>query len=236
MRCLKRRLSDVVYRQLVADAIRPSATGPGGHSGATANSSAVDSNPDIDASEKSLPGPATTHATPTTSTRPHRSRAVPDARHRAGPQPSSSAVCLTTARSGASSRGRKRHPLIRKGASRVSSGAASRSIRTASPQRPLPPREPSGGHRPGPVTRCLIHGQPYRPNHGVATPRRPAGIIPTLPVRRSGTSPRPGLRPRPGSRSANCDESLFGFHKQPTANEPPTRLGAVLTRSPFGRR
>ena len=34
-------------------------TGPGGHSGAATNSSAVDSNPSIDASEKSLPGPAT---------------------------------------------------------------------------------------------------------------------------------------------------------------------------------
>jgi transposase len=79
MRCLKRRLSDVVYRQLLADAIRPSATGPGGHSGATTSSSAADSNPDIDASEKSLPGPATKHATPTAARRPDRSSAVPDA-------------------------------------------------------------------------------------------------------------------------------------------------------------
>ena len=29
MRCLKRRLSDIVYRQLLADAIRPSRDGPG---------------------------------------------------------------------------------------------------------------------------------------------------------------------------------------------------------------
>ena len=65
MRCLKRRLSDVVYRQLLADAMRPSKAGPGGHSGATLDSSAVDSNPDIDASEKSLPGPVDTDATPT---------------------------------------------------------------------------------------------------------------------------------------------------------------------------
>jgi transposase len=75
MRCLKRRLSDVVYRQLIADAIRPSGTGPGGHSGATLDSSAVDSNPDIDASEKSLPGPANTNATPTPATRLDRSSA-----------------------------------------------------------------------------------------------------------------------------------------------------------------
>ena len=75
MRCLKRRLSDVVYRQLLADALRPSAAGPGGHSGAATSSSAVDSNPDIDASEKSLPGPATGNATPTRGTRPDRSSA-----------------------------------------------------------------------------------------------------------------------------------------------------------------
>jgi transposase len=40
MRCLKRRLSDVVYRQLVADATTMAA-GPEGHSGATQMSSAA---------------------------------------------------------------------------------------------------------------------------------------------------------------------------------------------------
>jgi hypothetical protein len=59
MRALKRRLSDIVYRQLLADAIRPSATGPGGHPGTTLQSSAADSHPDIDTSDQSLPGPAT---------------------------------------------------------------------------------------------------------------------------------------------------------------------------------
>jgi transposase len=39
LRCLKRRLSDVVYRQLVADTAKAS---PGGHSGATRTSSAAD--------------------------------------------------------------------------------------------------------------------------------------------------------------------------------------------------
>jgi transposase len=58
MRALKRRLSDVLYRQLLAEAIRPSATGPGGHPGATLQSSAADSHPDIDTSDQSLPGPA----------------------------------------------------------------------------------------------------------------------------------------------------------------------------------
>jgi transposase len=63
MRALKRRLSDIVYRTMVYDAVKPAVTGPGGHSGATTDSSAADSNPDIDASEKSLPGPASQHPT-----------------------------------------------------------------------------------------------------------------------------------------------------------------------------
>jgi transposase len=41
MRCLRRHLSDVVYRQLAADAQAPRQTGPGGHSGATLLSSAA---------------------------------------------------------------------------------------------------------------------------------------------------------------------------------------------------
>src|SRR4051812_21373758 len=59
MRCLKRRLSDVVYRQLLADALRPLGASPGGHSGTTLQSSVADSHPDIDTSDQSLPGPAT---------------------------------------------------------------------------------------------------------------------------------------------------------------------------------
>jgi transposase len=62
MRCLKRRISDAVYRQLIADAraahARPVGTGPGGHCGATQESSAVDLPPHIDTSDKPLPGPA----------------------------------------------------------------------------------------------------------------------------------------------------------------------------------
>jgi transposase len=57
MRCLRRRLSDVAYRQLVADAARKQA-GPGGHSGAALKSSAADLTPDIGSSDKPLPGPA----------------------------------------------------------------------------------------------------------------------------------------------------------------------------------
>jgi transposase len=75
MRALKRRLSDIVYRTMITDALSltnntsPAAsatgprTGPGGHSGTATSSSAVDSNPSIDPSEKSLPGPATQQPT-----------------------------------------------------------------------------------------------------------------------------------------------------------------------------
>jgi len=59
LRCLKRRLSDVVYRRLVADAqARTDGTGPGGHCGASLQSSAVDLPPHIDTSDQPLPGPA----------------------------------------------------------------------------------------------------------------------------------------------------------------------------------
>jgi len=61
MRCLKRRISDALYRQLVADARMRAAneeTGPGGHCGATHQSSAVDLPPHIDTSDQPLPGPA----------------------------------------------------------------------------------------------------------------------------------------------------------------------------------
>jgi transposase len=59
LRCLKRRLSDVVYRRLVADAkARADETGPGGHCGASLQSSAVDLPPHIDTSDQPLPGPA----------------------------------------------------------------------------------------------------------------------------------------------------------------------------------
>ena len=58
MRCLRRRLSDVVYRQLAADARAAGQAGPGGHSGATLLSSAADLPPDIGTSDQPLPGPA----------------------------------------------------------------------------------------------------------------------------------------------------------------------------------
>ncbi len=76
MRCLKRRISDAVYRQLVADAqaaaqtaaqvaaeLRQARTfddmqtGPGGRCEASQESSAVDLRPHIDTSDQPLPGP-----------------------------------------------------------------------------------------------------------------------------------------------------------------------------------
>jgi transposase len=63
MRALKRRLSNVVYARMMADQNRPQATGPGGHSGTTLQSSVTDLTPDIGSSDKPLPGPATSQPT-----------------------------------------------------------------------------------------------------------------------------------------------------------------------------
>ena len=58
LRCLKRRLSDVVYRQLVTDAGRDGpGTGPEGQAGAT-ESCAPGPTPTAGSSDKSLPGPS----------------------------------------------------------------------------------------------------------------------------------------------------------------------------------
>ncbi len=64
MRCLKRRLSDFVYRAMLDDLVAAGAalpgTGPGGHRGNVSKSSAAGSHPRAGSSDKSLPGPATT--------------------------------------------------------------------------------------------------------------------------------------------------------------------------------
>jgi transposase len=60
MRCLKRRLSDIVYRRMLDDALTPAVTGPGGQQGNDSDSSAAGSQPHTDSSDKPLPGPATT--------------------------------------------------------------------------------------------------------------------------------------------------------------------------------
>ena len=64
MRCLRRRLSNVIYRQMVDDLNRKQAAGPGGHSGTTLQSSVTDLTPDIGSSDKPHPGPANHHRKP----------------------------------------------------------------------------------------------------------------------------------------------------------------------------
>ena len=81
LRCLKRRISDVIYRRLVADARatedRAAETGPGGHCGASQESSAVDLPPHIDTSDQPLPGPATPTLQPTDRARKTPRRTTP---------------------------------------------------------------------------------------------------------------------------------------------------------------
>jgi transposase len=62
LRCLKRRISDAIYRQLVADAER-TARSPGGQLGASITSSAADPIPMASTSDQPQPG-LTRHATP----------------------------------------------------------------------------------------------------------------------------------------------------------------------------
>jgi len=65
MRCLKRRLSDIIYRALLNDYAAAKATGPGGHQETTLKSSAAGSHPHTSTSEKPLPGPITRKPTTT---------------------------------------------------------------------------------------------------------------------------------------------------------------------------
>jgi hypothetical protein len=61
MRALKRRLSNIVYRTMLDDAIAHattgSRTGPGGQTGNDSDSSATGSHPSAGSSDKPLPGP-----------------------------------------------------------------------------------------------------------------------------------------------------------------------------------
>jgi transposase len=81
MRCLKRRISDALYRQLVNDAKAAAAAdigaGPGGHCGAALQSSAAGSHPRTGTSDQPQPGPApTTLPAPTTARKTTRSRTM----------------------------------------------------------------------------------------------------------------------------------------------------------------
>ncbi|MFK5636129.1 MULTISPECIES: IS110 family transposase [unclassified Ornithinimicrobium] len=59
LRCLKQRLSDLVYKAMLDD-LAGHTTGPGGHLGDDSDSSATGSQPAAGSSDKPLPGPATT--------------------------------------------------------------------------------------------------------------------------------------------------------------------------------
>ena len=65
MRCLKRRLSDIVYRTMLGDFVSGKVTGPGGHRGNDSDSSATGSQPHTGSSDKPLPGPADNQPTTT---------------------------------------------------------------------------------------------------------------------------------------------------------------------------
>ena len=59
MRCLKRRLSDLVYKTMLDDLVAAQKTSPGGQPGNDSDSSVTGSQPTAGSSDKSLPGPAT---------------------------------------------------------------------------------------------------------------------------------------------------------------------------------
>ena len=64
VRCVKRRLSDIVFQTMLNDAVRTTdatmRTGPGGQRGNDSDSSAAGSQPHTNSSDKPLPGPART--------------------------------------------------------------------------------------------------------------------------------------------------------------------------------
>ena len=64
MRCLKRRLSDAVYRALLDDLAQTRRTGPGGQRGSDSDSSATGSQPQHRLFGQATPGPATLHSRP----------------------------------------------------------------------------------------------------------------------------------------------------------------------------
>lgn len=68
MRALKRRLSNIVYARMLADQKRREATGSGGQSGTTLQSSVTGLTPDTGPSDKPQPEPATSQPTATTAT------------------------------------------------------------------------------------------------------------------------------------------------------------------------
>ena len=122
LRCLKRRLSDAVFRQLNNDAninpslkVEPEEAGPGGHSGASSKSSAADlSTPVIGSSDQPLPEPAATTLPPSDApANPHGGSAPRPPRRRAGAvkvQRPTGRTTLTATSAAAHSQTPTRHP------------------------------------------------------------------------------------------------------------------------------
>jgi transposase len=77
LRPLKRRISDSVYRKLLADTAGRGAvgTGPGGQMGAALSSSAADRSPVVSTSDRPQPGPVSPDDTPAPDQPPKRSSA-----------------------------------------------------------------------------------------------------------------------------------------------------------------
>jgi hypothetical protein len=65
MRCLKRRLSDTVYRTMLDDLAAATRTGPGGQQGNDFDSSATGSQPQDRLFGQATPGPVRPHSTAT---------------------------------------------------------------------------------------------------------------------------------------------------------------------------
>ena len=76
LRCLKKRISDVIYKKLVADAFRAGGAGPRGHCGASQESSAVDLPPHIDTADQPLPDPHSRSYTAPPATRKRQSHGL----------------------------------------------------------------------------------------------------------------------------------------------------------------
>ena len=122
LRCLKRRLSDAVYRQLLtdaaaetSDALNNAEAGPGGHSGASSQSSAADlSTPVIGSSDQPQPEPANpTLPAQRTPANPRAASAASPPRRRAGAvkvQRPTGRTTLTATSAGAHSKATRPRP------------------------------------------------------------------------------------------------------------------------------
>ena len=107
LRCLKRRISDAIFRQLLEDAHADVGTGPGGHRGATQESSAAGSHPHTGTSDQPLPGPArpTLRPTPTPRKTHHAGPSSPRVDNRREPERPTTLIAAC-ADSGGERRGR----------------------------------------------------------------------------------------------------------------------------------